>query len=101
MITLFAIALCPLEAVGQPPRFDTILYGASYYNEYMPVERLDKDVQMMKDAGINVVRMGESSWGLWEPQDGHFEFAWMDCVIDRMNQAGIKVIMGTPTYSVP
>jgi len=84
-----------------PPRMSTILYGVSYYHEYMPEERLDKDVQMMKEAGINVVRMGESSWGLWEPEDGRFDFAWMDRIISRMHQAGIKIIMGTPTYSVP
>ena len=80
---------------------DTVLYGAAYYPEYMPYERLEQDVQLMQQAGISVVRMGESSWGLWEPQDGHFEFAWMDRVIDRMQKAGIKVILGTPTYSVP
>jgi beta-galactosidase len=84
-----------------PDKMGTVLYGAAYYSEYMPYERLDTDVQLMQQAGINVVRMGESSWGLWEPQDGHFEFAWMDRVIDRMQQAGIKVILGTPTYSVP
>ncbi|MCM3870057.1 MAG: beta-galactosidase, partial [Pyrinomonadaceae bacterium] len=88
-------------ALATPPRMDTILYGVSYYHEYMPVERLETDVQMMKEAGINVVRMGESSWGLWEPQDGRFDFSWMDRIVDRMHQAGIKVIMGTPTYSVP
>ena len=67
-----------------------VLYGAAYYPEYMPYERLEKDVQLMQQAGITVVRMGESSWGLWEPQDGHFEFAWMDRVIDRMHKAGIQ-----------
>jgi beta-galactosidase len=55
----------------------------------------------MQQAGINVVRIGESSWGLWEPEDGRFEFAWMDRVVDRLQKAGIKIIMGTPTYSVP
>jgi beta-galactosidase len=80
---------------------DNVLYGAAYYTEYMPYDRLDQDVQLMQQAGITVVRMGESSWGLWEPEDGRFEFAWMDRVIDRMQKAGIKVIMGTPTYSVP
>jgi len=83
----------------------TILYGAAYYNEYMPADlqpgRLEKDVALMKDAGINVVRMGESTWSLWEPEDGHFEYAWMDRIVDAMGKAGIKVIMGTPTYSVP
>lgn len=84
-----------------PPPFPTVLYGAAYYHEYMPYERLEKDVEMMKAAGFNVVRLGESTWSLWEPEDGRFEYAWMDRVIDAMGKAGIKVIMGTPTYSIP
>ena len=83
----------------------TVLYGAAYYNEYMPADlqpgRLEKDVALMKQAGISVVRMGESTWSLWEPADGQFEYAWMDRVVDAMGAAGIKVIMGTPTYSIP
>jgi beta-galactosidase len=82
-------------------RFDNILYGAAYYHEYMPAERLDEDIRMMKDAGLTVVRVGESSWGLFEPQEGVFDFAWMDRILDKMHTAGIKVIFGTPTYSIP
>ncbi|UWZ85864.1 beta-galactosidase [Occallatibacter riparius] len=84
--------------------FPTVLYGAAYYNEYMPGdqnERLEKDIALMKAAGLNVVRMGESTWSLWEPEDGKFEYAWMDHIVDAMGKAGIKVILGTPTYSVP
>jgi len=81
--------------------FSTVLYGAAYYHEYMPYDRLDKDVAMMKAAGLNVVRMGESTWSLWEPEDGRFEYAWMDRIVDAMGKAGIKVILGTPTYSIP
>jgi beta-galactosidase len=79
----------------------TVLYGVAYYPEYMPYERLDKDAELMKQAGISVVRIGESSWGLWEPEDGRFEYAWEDRVIDKMGQQGIHVILGTPTYSIP
>ncbi len=82
-------------------KFDNILYGAAYYHEYMPTERLDEDIRMMKEAGLTVVRVGESSWALFEPQEGVFEFAWMDRIIDKMHAAGIKVILGTPTYSIP
>jgi beta-galactosidase len=96
-----AVAQSAAPGVSQP----TILYGAAYYNEYMPADlqpgRLDKDVAMMQAAGITVVRMGESTWSLWEPADGQFEYAWMDRVVDAMGKAGIKVIMGTPTYSIP
>ncbi len=84
--------------------FPTVLYGAAYYNEYMPGDqavRLEKDVAMMKAAGLNVVRMGESTWSLWEPEDGRFDYAWMDRIVDAMGKANIKVILGTPTYSVP
>jgi len=88
-------------AAAAPPEFPTVLYGAAYYHEYMPYERLEKDVQMMKEAGFNVVRLGESTWSLWEPEDGRFEYAWMDRVIEAMGKAGIKVIIGTPTYSIP
>lgn len=91
----------PVAAQTRAPRMETILYGVSYYHEYMPAERLEKDVRMMKEAGINLVRMGESSWGLWEPREGEFEFAWMDRVVAAMHRAGIKVLMGTPTYSIP
>lgn len=94
--TLFIVSL-----KAQPDKLSTILYGCAYYHEYMPYERLDEDIRLMKEAGINVVRMGESTWSLFEPQEGRFEFAWMDRIIDAMHKAGIKVILGTPTYSIP
>ena len=84
--------------------FPTPLYGVAYYNEYMPGDqaaRLDKDVALMKAAGLSVVRMGESTWSLWEPEDGEFDYAWMDRIVEAMSKAGIKVILGTPTYSIP
>lgn len=80
---------------------DTVLYGAAYYPEYMPYDRLDQDVQLMQKAAINVVRVGESSWGLWEPKDGKFEFAWMDRAVEKLHSASIGIVMGTPTYSIP
>jgi len=99
------IVLIGMMGLSQPTsaqiKFDNILYGASYYHEYMPSERLEKDVQMMQEVGVTVVRLAESSWSGFEPQEGKFEFAWMDRIIDRLHKAGIKVIVGTPTYSIP
>ena len=103
LIVFFVVLSAPAESspVFAADKMDTVLYGVAYYPEYMPYERLDKDVELMREAGISVVRVGESSWGLWEPEDGRFDFAWMDRVVERMQKAGIKVIMGTPTYSIP
>jgi beta-galactosidase len=110
LVAAFALASC-FSTFAQAPSAipgalqPTILYGVAYYNEYMPADlqpgRLEKDVALMKAAGISVVRMGESTWSLWEPSEGHFEYAWMDRVVEAMGKAGIKVIMGTPTYSIP
>ncbi|MET0309110.1 MAG: beta-galactosidase [Sphingomonas sp.] len=93
-------------AMAQPSAsVPQILYGSSYYSEYMPADqgpdRIATDVALMRKAGINVVRMGESSWGTFEPADGKFDFAWMDKAVAAFGAAGIKVILGTPTYSMP
>ena len=100
-VLLAAAASAETVAPRKPMRPDTVLYGVAYYHEYMPYERLDKDIELMKRAGITVVRVGESTWTSWEPRDGEFQFEWMDRVVDRMHAAGIQVVMGTPTYSVP
>ena len=78
-----------------------LLYGVAYYDEYMPYDRLDKDVEMMKKAGINTVRIAESTWSTCEPQPGVFDFSHVERVMDAMEEAGINVIIGTPTYAVP
>lgn len=77
-LLLYAMAMTVAMGVSAQYRFESPLYGAAYYHEYMPYERLDKDISMMKDAGMTVVRVGESSWGLFEPQEGKFDFGWMD-----------------------
>src|SRR5664279_5221618 len=87
--------------IAQQTNVNHLLYGVAYYDEYMPYERLDKDVQMMKEAGINVVRIAESTWSTLEPQDGVFDFTHIDRTLNAMHKAGIRVILGTPTYAVP
>ncbi|SFB53946.1 beta-galactosidase [Cohnella sp. OV330] len=80
---------------------DKLLYGVAYYDEYMPYDRLAEDIRMMKEAGINTVRIAESTWSTHEPQNGVFDFSSVDRVLDAMHEAGIHVIVGTPTYAVP
>ena len=78
-----------------------LLFGAAYYDEYMPYDRLQQDVAMMKKAGINTVRIAESTWSTCEPQEGTFDFSHVERVMDTMEEAGINVIIGTPTYAIP
>jgi beta-galactosidase len=95
---LLALGLRAAPAARYP---GSILYGAAYYEEYEPYNRLDADVQMMKSAGITVVRIGESTWGTLEPRDGVFDYSHIDRMIQAMDKAGIAVIVGTPTYAIP
>jgi len=97
LLLLLVVAAC----LNAQYKANKLLFGVAYYDEYMPYNRLDKDVEMMKAAGINVVRIAESTWGTVEPQDGAYDFSHIDRVLDAMNKAGISVIIGTPTYAVP
>ena len=65
------------------------------------IDRIDEDMAMMKAAGLNVIRIAESTWSTCEPQPGVFDFTYVDRALDAANRAGIDVIVGTPTYAVP
>ncbi|WP_426816486.1 beta-galactosidase [Winslowiella sp. 2C04] len=78
-----------------------LYYGVAYYDEYMPEDRLEKDIEMMLATGINIVRIAESTWSTLEPKEGQYNFYHVDRVLDAMHRAGIAVIIGTPTYAIP
>lgn len=78
-----------------------IIFGAAYYEEYLPYDRLMQDMQMMQDAGFNTIRIAESTWSVEEPRPGEYDFSHVDRVIEAAAQYGLKVIVGTPTYAVP
>jgi beta-galactosidase len=46
---------------------DRVLFGAAYYHEYEPYDRLDVDLDLMQEAHFSVIRVGESVWSTWEP----------------------------------
>ena len=86
-------------------------FGTDYYPEHWvypyagtsenPESRWETDIRLMVAAGINVVRMGEFAWGLYESEEGVYDFAWMRRAMDQMHRAGIKVVLGTPTAAPP
>lgn len=81
-----------------PPK---VLFGAAYYHEYRPGGSLDEDLDLMADAGFSVIRVGESVWSTWEPENGRFDLEWLQPVLDGAHERGIAVVLGTPTYAVP
>ncbi|MDX2546595.1 beta-galactosidase, partial [Streptomyces sp. WI04-05B] len=86
-----------------------VLFGAAYYHEYEPThgpeyrpgQQLKTDLDLMADARFTVIRVGESVWSTWEPENGSFDLDWLEPVLDGAHERGIAVVLGTPTYAVP
>jgi beta-galactosidase len=82
-------------------RFDGPRLGVAYYPEQWPRERWRIDAGLMAEAGISLVRLAEFSWAHLEPEEGRFEFAWLDEVLEILGEAGLAVVLGTPTAAPP
>ena len=82
-------------------RTDHLLFGAAYYLEYLPYNRLETDMEMMERAGMNTIRIAESTWSTLEPSDGVFDFTCIDRMIQTAAKHHLSVIIGTPTYAIP
>lgn len=80
---------------------DHLYFGVAYYDEYMPYDRIDTDMEMMKKAGFNVIRIAESTWSTWEPEEGLFDFTSLDRMLDASERYEMNVILGTPSYAIP
>lgn len=84
---------------------DRLIFGAAYYDEYTPAsagdDRLERDMEMMVEAGFTTIRIAEYTWGTWNPAPGVFDFAHVDRAIDAAAAHGLDVIIGTPTAAVP
>lgn len=80
---------------------DKLFFGAAYYSEYLPYDRVEKDMEMMERAGMNTIRIAESTWSTLEPSEGVFDFTHLDRMLAAAAAHHISVIIGTPTYAVP
>jgi beta-galactosidase len=90
-----------MAGVTPPALPSGVLFGAAYYAEYQPYDRLEQDLDLMLQAEFTVIRVGESVWSTWEPRDGEFDLDWLQPVLDAAHERGIKAIVGTPTYAAP
>ncbi len=78
-----------------------IIFGVAYYEEYLPCDRLEEDMERIAAAGLNTVRIAESTWCTLEPEPGRYDFSHVDRVIAAAARRGLDVIVGTPTYAIP
>ena len=77
------------------------LIGVDYYPEHWPRERWEVDAKLMREMGVDMVRMAEFSWSALEPAEGEFNFGWLDEAVSLLAGYGIKSILGTPSAAAP
>ncbi|ARS51806.1 beta-galactosidase [Kushneria konosiri] len=75
--------------------------GVCYYPEHWPSQRWADDARAMVEAGISVVRIGEFAWSRLEPRSGELQFEWLDRAVATLAEAGLSIVMGTPTATPP
>jgi beta-galactosidase len=75
--------------------------GAAFYPEHHPKNTWRKHVDLMTEAGVSFVRIGEFAWDKMEPTEGVYDFGWLDEIFDILNKHKIKVILCTPTAVPP
>lgn len=106
LLSLAALSLVlPLLHAQAPlprqPRTPPLLLGAAWYPEQWPESRWDADLQLMQDAHVTFVRVGEFAWSTMEPHDNQFALDWLDRAIRAAERHHIAVVLGTPGAAPP
>ncbi len=89
---------------GQPEDIhpkDLMRLGVCYYPEHWPETQWSDDARRMVEMGISRVRIGEFAWSRIEPEPGHYYWGWLDRAVETLHDAGLGIIMGTPTATPP
>jgi beta-galactosidase len=80
---------------------EEFLYGVCYYPEHWEDEIIEDDLKRIKEAGLNVIRMGEFAWSKYEEKEGVFNFDFLISAVELASKYDLKVILGTPTATPP
>ncbi|SMG59939.1 beta-galactosidase [Paraburkholderia susongensis] len=75
--------------------------GVCYYPEQWPRAMWADDARRMAELGITHVRIAEFAWSRMEPRAGEFAWQWLDEAVETLANAGLKIVLGTPSASPP
>ncbi len=82
-------------------RADRIYYGGDYNPDQWDEKTIAEDMRLFKKAGINLLTLPVFSWAKLEPDEGVYNFEWLDKIIDQIWENGIYVCLATPTTAQP
>ncbi|MGQ7787234.1 beta-galactosidase [Nesterenkonia sp. K-15-9-6] len=83
------------------PAVHGLAYGGDYNPEQWPQDVREEDVELMRQAGVNLVSVGIFSWAMLEPREGEYDWGWLDDVLDRLHAQGVSAALATATASPP
>ncbi len=83
------------------PPAEMMTIGVYYYPEAWPPEQWERDIKNIKRFGFEYIHVGEFAWAFMEPEEGKYDFAWLDRVVELATKNGLKVILCTPTPTPP
>ena len=90
-----------LQSQSAAPAPPPLLFGTAWYPEQWPESRWDRDLTLMQQAEIHLVRVGEFAWSRMEPSEGQYDLDWLDRAIAAAAKHGIYTVLGTPTAAPP
>ena len=76
-------------------------YGVDYYPEQWGLSHLEEDLEGIRELGCNIIRIADFAWDILEPEDGVYDFSLFDTVVERAAAHGLKVMMCTPSATMP
>lgn len=91
----------PAQGAALLHQREPMSFGVFYYPEQWPRSQWQRDFDGMAKLGFDFTHMAEFSWTYLEPEEGHFDFEWLDHAIDLADKAGLRVILGTPSAAPP
>jgi beta-galactosidase len=100
-LLLALLAAATSRAAPPAPAIPPLLLGSAWYPEHCSDQQIEADLTLMQAGGLRVVRLGEFDWGLLEPAEGQYDFAWLDRVIAAAAAHHLFVVLGTPTDAPP
>ena len=86
---------------GRAVRGRRILFGGDYNPEQWDDDVLAEDDVLMRRARVTAATVGVFSWSCLEPEEGRYDFGWLDRTMDRLHAVGVRVVLATPTASPP
>src|SRR5437868_5469609 len=104
LTTLLSLALTSIHAANDAAPFlrsDLMRIGVYYYPEAWPSNQWARDIANIKKLDLEFVHMGEFAWAFMEPEEGKFDFDWLERNVQLCAEQGLKVVLCTPSPTPP